>query len=75
VEFAGDDEDEEGVKEDYEKTEGFAVVDGEEINWQGWLKVDMRQLYDTWFSIAAGTVMACMWEEAMEENNGVYYRE
>lgn len=40
VDFAGDDEEGEGMEEDYEKADGFAVVNGVEINWQGW-KVDM----------------------------------
>lgn len=48
------------------------MVDGVVVDWEGWLKVDMRHLYDAWFNIAAGTDVIQLWQEAMEENNGVY---
>lgn len=69
VEFAPNDDNE---GDDYETDAGECVVDGELVKWEGWLKVDMRHLYEAWFKIHSGGEVAYMWEEAMEENNGVY---
>lgn len=72
VEFTGAQKDE-SWEHEYSSAGGSGVdeLDGEEVYWQGWLKVELGSLFGVWTDIAADGEVEDMWASSMG-SDGVY---